>query len=171
MSPQGFAIRPERPEDFATVAALSARAIGPGRFARTAYRIREGTEAAAGLSLVAEHGGSVAGAIRFTEVCVGGLEGALLLGPLVVAPEVAGQGCGKALIAAGLEEAKRRGHQIVLLVGDLAYYEKSGFRPCRPGSITFPGPVDLARLLAAELVDGAAERFSGRVSRCPAVST
>lgn len=164
MSIPRFTIRPEQPEDADIVALLSARAIGPGRFARTAYRIREGASAAGGLSLVAEHANAVTGAIRFTEITIGGQEGALLLGPLVVAPEMAGLGCGKALIAAGLNAARNLGHQLVLLVGDSAYYEKSGFQPCALGSITFPGPVDLSRLLAAELVPGAAERYSGLVA-------
>lgn len=164
MSIPRFTIRPEEPEDVGIVAMLSARAIGPGRFARTAYRIREGAPAAGGLSLVAEHANAVAGAIRFTEITIGGQKGALLLGPLVVAPEMAGLGCGKALIAAGLDAARGLGHQLVLLVGNLAYYEKSGFRPCAPGTITFPGPVDLSRLLAAEVVPGALERFSGLVA-------
>lgn len=164
MSIPRFTIRPEQSEDTDIVALLSARAIGPGRFARTAYRIRERTAAADGLSLVAEHANAVAGAIRFTEITIGGQEGALLLGPLVVAPEMAGLGCGKALIAAGLNAARDLGHQLVLLVGDLAYYEKSGFQPCGRGSISFPGPVDLSRLLAAELVPGAAERYSGLVA-------
>ncbi len=164
MSIPRFTIRPEQPEDVGIVAMLSARAIGPGRFARTAYRIREGTNPAVGLSLVAEYADGVVGAIQFTEITIGGNEGALLLGPLVVAPEMAGLGCGKALIAAGLNAARDLGHQLVLLVGDLAYYEKSGFRPCPRGSITFPGPVDLTRLLAAELVPGAGERFSGIVA-------
>lgn len=159
-----FTIRPEKPEDVEIVALLSARAIGPGRFARTAYRIREGAAAAGGLSLVVEHANAVVGAIRFTEITIGGQEGALLLGPLVVAPEMAGLGCGKALIAAGLNAARDLGHQLVLLVGDLAYYEKSGFQPCASGNITFPGPVDLSRLLGAELMPGAVERYSGLVA-------
>lgn len=164
MSIPRFTIRPEQPEDADIVALLSARAIGPGRFARTAYRIREGTPPACGLSLIAEHANAVAGAIRFTEITIGGQEGALLLGPLVVAPEMAGLGCGKTLIAAGLDTARDLGHQLVLLVGDLAYYEKAGFQPCARGRISFPGPVDLSRLLVAELTPGAAERFCGLVA-------
>ena len=38
-------VREVRPEDGAAISALHARAFGPGRFARTAYRIREGTGA------------------------------------------------------------------------------------------------------------------------------
>ena len=35
-------IRPAGPDDSAEIAALHERAMGPGRFARTAYRVREG---------------------------------------------------------------------------------------------------------------------------------
>jgi len=56
----------------------------------------------------------------------------------------------------------------VLLVGDEAYYGRLGFRPIPRGQITLPGPVDPARLLAAELVDGALTSYSGFVAADPA---
>jgi predicted N-acetyltransferase YhbS len=37
-------VRPAGPEDSAEIKALHVRAFGPGRFARTAYRLREDTE-------------------------------------------------------------------------------------------------------------------------------
>jgi len=54
-----------------------------------------------------------------------------------------------------LKEARAKGHRLVILVGDEPYCGKCGFRPIPPGRAVMPGPVDPARLLVAELVDGA----------------
>jgi len=50
-----------------------------------------------------------------------------------------------------------------VLVGDEPYYSKFGFRRVPPGRVALPGPVDPARLLVAELDDGAFEDVSGAV--------
>lgn len=163
MSDTTFDIKHEHPSDRPALDRLCARSLGPGRFARTAYRIREGTTPVAMLSFTGWRKGTLAGTIRFTALTIGDGDGALLLGPLAVDPEFAGQGCGSALIRRGLEAGKLEGYRLVLLVGDLAYYEKSGFRQVPPGQITLPGPVDPARLLAFELEEGALEKLSGMV--------
>jgi predicted N-acetyltransferase YhbS len=49
------------------------------------------------------------------------------------------------------------------LVGDGPYYGKSGFKPVPKGRATMPGPVDPARLLVCELVDGAFDGVSGPI--------
>jgi len=51
----------------------------------------------------------------------------------------------------------------VLLVGDEPYYAKAGFKRIPKGRATMPGPVDPARLLICELVDGAFEGVSGAI--------
>ncbi|MGB6567355.1 MAG: N-acetyltransferase, partial [Xanthobacteraceae bacterium] len=88
---------------------------------------------------------------------------ALLLGPLTVEPAFRERGVGQALIERALKEAKAKGHRLVILVGDEAYYGKSGFKPVPPGRATMPGPVDPARLLVAELEEGAFEGVSGPI--------
>lgn len=163
MSDLEFSIRSEIPELAGAVSALSARAFGPGRFARTAYRVREGMEPVAELSLTGWHEGRLAGSIRFTAVSVGGEEGALLLGPLVVAPEFVGRGCGRRLVREGLERAAKLGYRVVLLVGNMPYYARFGFTPVPAGQVTFPGPVDPGRILAVELVAGALAGYRGMV--------
>jgi predicted N-acetyltransferase YhbS len=50
-----------------------------------------------------------------------------------------------------------------LLVGDEPYYSRVGFKPVPKGRVTMPGPVDSARVLVFELVDGAFEGVSGPV--------
>jgi predicted N-acetyltransferase YhbS len=160
-------IRPARPEDSAAISALNAHAMGPGRFARTAYRVREGARGAVSpfcrVSLLGER---LVAAVRFTAIQIGGKEGALLLGPLAVDPAVANQGYGRGLVAAALEDARAAGVALVVLVGDEPYYARLGFRRVPRGQIAMPGPVDPDRLLAVELIPGALGDFRGPVSAC-----
>jgi predicted N-acetyltransferase YhbS len=162
MSPQ-LTVRPVVAADLPAIVALHARVFGPGRFVRTAYRIREGTPPVSRFCLMAMLGGELVAAIRFTEVTIGGAPGALLLGPLAVEPRVAGQGYGKRIVADGIDNAKRAGAKLVVLVGDLSYYGRFGFVRVPAGQILMPGPVDPARLLAAELEPGALASHRGTV--------
>jgi predicted N-acetyltransferase YhbS len=163
MSSGNLEIRHENAGDAPILSQLAAEAFGPGRFARTAYRVREGIAPVAELSLCGVLDGEVISGIRFTAISIGGEEGGLLLGPLIVAPAMAGRGFGRALIEEGLGRAKSQGFSLVLLVGDMPYYGRFGFKPVPGGSIALPGPVDPARLLYVELVPGAIERAAGPV--------
>ena len=162
-TPLEFSSRAVAPEDLPAIRALHARAFGPGRFARTAYRVREGTDEISPHCRICLVEGRFVAAVRFTPIRIGGQGDALLLGPLAVDPGFANRGYGRGLVARTLEEARTSGIAIVLLVGDEPYYGKLGFRRVPPGRITMPGPVDYGRLLAAELQDGALERYSGPV--------
>jgi predicted N-acetyltransferase YhbS len=152
------------PTDLPAVRDLHARAFGPGRFARTAYRIREGTGDISPFCRACLLDGRIVAAVRFTEILIGGRNRALLLGPLAVDPAQANRGYGRGLVARALEEARSAGIALVLLVGDEPYYGKLGFRRVPLGQITLPGPVDPSRLLAAELVPGALAGYGGLVS-------
>lgn len=163
MSTTEFILHHETPADLAELLDLHARALGPGRFARTAYRVREGGGDVQTLSFVARKDERLAGGIRFTAITVGGEPGALMLGPLVVEPEFAGQGCGRKLIAHGLQSARSQGFALVVLVGDRPYYERFGFAPVPPGQVEFPGPVNPGRILAAELIEGSLVRMRGKI--------
>jgi predicted N-acetyltransferase YhbS len=162
-----FHIEPERDSDQAALAQLSAQAFGPGRFARSAYRVREGVAPVPELSLTAWLGERLIGGIRFTAITIGEARDALLLGPLVVDPAEAGKGYGKALVSEGLGKAKALEFGLVLLVGDMPYYGRFGFQPVPRGQITLPGPVDPARLLAQELAESALAAARGVVKAVP----
>ncbi len=157
-------IKLEAPGDEPALSNLAADAFGPGRFARSAYRVREGVKPVASLSLAGWRNGTLVGGIRFTAIKLGTQENALLLGPLVVSPAATGNGYGRALVEAGLARARAEGFGLVLLVGDMPYYGRFGFAPVMPrGKIVLPGPVDPARLLALELEPGALQPASGMV--------
>jgi len=157
-------VRPVTPDDIPAISALHARVFGPGRFARTAYRVRDSAPLVSRFCLACFLDGELVAALRFTDVTIGGKGGALLLGPLAVEPQVAGQGYGKRLVENGLENARAAAVRVVLLVGDEPYYGRFGFRTVPPGRITLPGPVDPVRLLAAELMTGALAEFEGMVA-------
>ncbi|MBL8565875.1 MAG: N-acetyltransferase [Hyphomicrobiaceae bacterium] len=161
---QDLTIRPVRPEDLPAVSALHRAAFGPGRFARTAYRVREGTPAITPHCRAAMLGTRLVAVLRFTEIRIGGKAGALLLGPVAIDPAVAGKGYGRALIARAIDDARVAGNKLVLLVGDLPYYGRFGFTPVPHGQIALPGPVNPARLLALELVPQALTEFRGVVT-------
>lgn len=149
--------------DLGDILRLNARVFGPGRFGRTAYRIREGTPDVSPFCRVALLGDRIIASIRMTDIAIGGQGGALLLGPLAVDPEFANQGYGRRLIAESVEAARGAGREIVVLVGDMPYYGRFGFVPVPVGSMVLPGPVNPARLLALELRQGALERYRGDV--------
>ncbi len=156
--------RPALPDDLAEISALHARAFGPGRFARTAYRVRQGTADISPFCRVCMIDGRLVAAVRFTPVTVGGKGGALLLGPLAVDPAWANQGYGRGLVAKALEHARAAGIALVVLVGDEPYYARLGFRRIPWGQIALPGPVDPNRLLAAELQPGALAAYAGTIA-------
>ena len=156
-----LSILPERREDEAAILRLHERAFGPGRFARTAFRLREGAAATPELCFTALVGTLLVGSIRLSPLTVGA-EPALLLGPLAVDPAFEGRGIGAALMETSLERARRDGHRLVILVGDEPYYARFGFRRA-PAGLDLPAPVDPARLLVAELSEGAIATAKGRV--------
>jgi predicted N-acetyltransferase YhbS len=166
MQPADFQIRLEQESDASALSVLSAQAFGPGRFARTAYRVREGVSPVASLALTGWLDGRLIAGIRFTSIDIGVAGNALLLGPLVVDPAHKGKGYGKALVGEGLARAKGQGFGLVLLVGDMPYYGRLGFVAVPPGQITLPGPVDPARLLANELQPGVLAGATGLVLAC-----
>ena len=147
-------LKPLTDVDRATIERLNARAFGPGRFARSAYRLREGVPADPELSCVAWVGTLLVGANLITPIRCGEAP-ALLLGPLTVDPAFRSRGIGAALVRRSLETARAAGHALVLLVGDLPYYERFGFQHVPEGRLIFCGPVDPMRLLCCELANGA----------------
>jgi predicted N-acetyltransferase YhbS len=163
MTDLSLAIRPENPGEADVIEKLHERAFGPGRFARTAFRLREGVPHEEALSFTALVGTLVVGSIRLTRIRIGAAEG-LLLGPVTVEPAFMGRGIGMALVRRSVETARAQGHRLVLLVGDEPFYGKVGFRRVPAGRLAMPGPVDPARLLILELQPGAFEGVSGPVA-------
>jgi predicted N-acetyltransferase YhbS len=162
MSEPTITILPESAEDAAEIERLHERTFGPGRFAKTAYRVREGGGHRLELSFTARIGVLMIGSVRLTPIRIGDAK-ALLLGPLTVEPPFRKRGIGHALIARALAEAKARNHRLVILVGDEPYYARNGFRRVPKGRAALPGPVDPGRMLVCELTEGAFANVSGPI--------
>ncbi len=157
-------VRLENPADALAVDVLNADSFGPGRFAKSAYRLREGVDPIAALSFVAVENDILRGSVRFWPISVGGHE-ELLLGPLAVQTGQRGKGIGIALMQAGIEAAKQGPWRGILLVGDEPYYAKVGFSRLPPGRVKFPGPVDQNRILGLSLKAGELLTLSGQIRR------
>jgi predicted N-acetyltransferase YhbS len=163
MNDLSVTILPETAADALAIERLHERTFGPGRYARTAYRIREKMPHLRGLSFTARIGTLLVGSVRLSPVRIG-TSTALLLGPLTIEPPFRDRGIGIALIERALKAAKAKRHRLVVLVGDEPYYARAGFKRIDKGQVTMPGPVDPARLLVAELVKGALEGVSGPIT-------
>ena len=160
-------IRLQNPDDYAALIDLNERAFGPGRFARTAYRVREGSMHDPRLNLCAVVEGEIIGSVDFTPIAIGGVSGALLLGPLIIAEDHKNQGHGLRLILEGIERAGELDYRLVTLVGDLPYYARAGFGATPFEHIVLPGPVDPARILHVELIPDALKAYRGLVRGIP----
>jgi predicted N-acetyltransferase YhbS len=162
MSDLSLTILAETANDAQAIERLHERTFGPGRFVLSAYRLREHVDHRLDLSFTARIGTLLVGSVRQLPVLIGETP-ALLLGPLTVEPPFRGRGVGRALLDRALKESKAKGHRLVLLVGDEAYYSRVGFKMISKGRVRMPGPVDYSRLLVAELADGAFADVSGAI--------
>lgn len=129
----------EGPADAAAVEDLVLAAFGPGRFAKTAERLRERAGIEAGF--VVRDDGRIVGSVRLWTMTIGGTP-ALFLGPIAVSAASRRAGLGADLVQACVDHAGDAG---ILLVGDLPWFGRFGFRPAPDARL--PGPVDQRRVL------------------------
>ncbi|MES0810763.1 N-acetyltransferase [Roseibium sp. SCPC15] len=153
----------EAPEHFGARERLLDLCFGEERFAKTSERVREGRLPVFAFSALDETG-SLAGTVRLWSVVDRKGSHSLLLGPLAVAPRHQGRQVGDRLMRHALAQAAAYGHGSVILVGDLSYYERFGFSANLLDGIVLPGPVDVERFLALELVVGALAGLSGELT-------
>lgn len=142
-----IAFRAPLAADDAPARLLFDRAFGPGRFAKTAERLREGNRLDRERSLLVESvkESRLIGAAQIWPIAIGSAS-AVLLGPFAIAPEWQAQGLGAALMQALLDGLDAAGRPAALLVGDRAYYGRFGFEPAGD-AVRLPGPVDQNRVL------------------------
>lgn len=164
MSDLSLTIRPETAGEAQAIERLHERTFGPGRYALSAYRLREHVDHLLDLSFTARIGTLMVGSVRQLPICIGDTP-ALLLGPLTVEPPFRDRGIGRALLERAMADARAKGHRLVVLVGDEAYYSRAGFRRIPKGQVTMPGPVDPARLLYRELEPGAFAAAYGPITK------
>jgi predicted N-acetyltransferase YhbS len=149
----------ETAADAAACDALVDAAFGPGRFAKTAERLRERNAAIPDLCFVAREDERVIGTVRLWPITIGGRP-ATFLGPIAVDADCRRSGVGAMLVERACAAAKAAGWPAVLLVGDAPYFGRFGF--VRARGPVLPGPVDPARLLILPF-EGGVEDFVGSV--------
>lgn len=83
------------------------------------------------LSFVAEHDNQIVGNVIFSSVTIEGATreiSAYIMAPLAVSKKSQGKGIGTKLIKRGLNELKKCGAEVILVLGDPNYYSRTGFK-------------------------------------------
>ena len=132
-------IRERIPADDASIAALNDAAFGGRYESRLVAELREAGLAA--IELVADEHSEIVGHILFSALSV--VSGdrsarALALAPMSVRPARQRSGIGSALVRRGLDIARDRAWQAVIVVGHAGYYPRFGFSPALAGRLKAP---------------------------------
>lgn len=165
-----FFIRQELPDDAPGISEVHLQAFGQDGESRLVDALRNDGVVNPDLSFVAVHGERIIGHILFTPVqIVSGMVAspALALAPLGVHQDYQCRGIGAALIEEGLDECRRLGHHIVIVVGHPLYYPRFGFTAASGAGITAPFPCPDDAFMALSLKPGALDGIGGMV-RYPA---
>jgi putative acetyltransferase len=161
-------VRHERPEDQAHVRRVNELAFGQPNEADLVDALR--AAGAATVSMVAVRAGQVVGHILFSPVTVGSPSGdfsAIGLAPMAVLPDRQRRGIGSRLVRAGLDELRRAGHEIVVVLGHPAYYPRFGFVRASTHGIRWEQDVPDDVFLLLELRPGALAGRGGVVRYRP----
>jgi predicted N-acetyltransferase YhbS len=151
-----FEIRHEILDDAYAIEQIVKNAFGPGRFAKTAYRLREAHNYNHLFGFVTEnHLGKIVATIRVAPLK--GYDDTVILGPIAVDSHCRNMGLGMSLMhKAEYECARYPNIKRIILVGDPDYYNRFGFVQKSATDIIFPAPVNKNRVLG---------KYLGRVDR------
>jgi putative acetyltransferase len=158
-------VRPERGGDAAAIRAVHVAAFPTPRESRLVDAVRRAGGAV--VSLVAERDGALVGHILFSPVAVErGARRGLGLAPLAVLPAHQRHGIGAALVRAGLRQARARGDDFVVVLGEPVYYRRFGFAAASGVGLTNEYGADAAFMALALHEEGLAG-VSGLVTYGP----
>jgi putative acetyltransferase len=161
-------IRDERTADAVAIRRVIELAFGQSLEANLVEALRRGD--ALTVSMVAEADGEIVGHVAFSPVTIRSSDtthDALGLAPLAVGPDQQGRGIGTALVRAGLDACRTRGHRVVVVVGHPEYYQRLGFATASESGLECAIPVPVEAFLVTELVPSALAGCSGIVSYRP----
>jgi len=159
-------IRPETRADHDAIRKLNKRAFKGKNESKLVDAVREADYFIPALSLVAEKDGKVVGHVLFTPIRIKDLDGstpALALAPMSVLPEFQDQGIGTGLLKYGLEECRKLGHKIIVVIGHPEYYPRFGFVKAAEKGLTLPFEASEEVFMVLELVPGALNGVRGTI--------
>ena len=140
-------IRKKIQSDNGTIENLLNKTFGPGRYARSVYRLRENKPYIDDYSYVYSLNGKILASIRFCETIINNSYTGLLLGPLAVEPNQVGKGYGKKLVKYSLDKISINSQiYFIIVVGEYDYYKEFGFNKL-DNHFVFYGPVNKNRVL------------------------
>jgi putative acetyltransferase len=161
-------IRAETPCDHESVHRVNELAFGTPSEADLVNALRENAHPY--ISLVAIDEDQVVGHIFFSPVTIESASDsftAMGLAPMAVLPEYQRQGIGTLLVREGLQDCRRIGHEVVVVLGHPEYYPRFGF--VRASSKGLRSEYDVADdvFMVAELTTGALKGRTGLVKYRP----
>ena len=140
-------------EDNDKIIKLLHKSFGPGRFARSVYRLREKNDRDTEFSYIYELNNQILSSISYYKTFLNNDINGLLLGPLAVDPEHRGKGYGVELVKYTIALIKKTmAYDFILVIGDYHYYEKFGFKKIN-NTFSFYGPVNSEKVLILYLKD------------------
>jgi putative acetyltransferase len=161
-------IRPETVDDFSAVHNINQLAFGRPAEADLVDALR--LSAHPHISLVAELDSRIVGHIFFSPVTIAG-DGpactAMGLAPMAVLPQHQHRAIGSALVREGLDECRRIGYDVVVVLGHPHYYPRFGFRPAKEKGLRCEYKVPDEVFMVAELRAGAIGEKNGLVKYHP----
>ena len=119
-------IREEKKKDNKKIFLLEEDVLGPGRYARPSFRLRENLEHNIKFSKVCCQGQKIIGSIRFFNCQIQNNRG-LMLGPLIVDQKFKGRGIGKELVNNSISSIDKKNIDFIILIGEFDYYRQFGF--------------------------------------------
>jgi predicted N-acetyltransferase YhbS len=122
-------------------------AFGADRHARTAYKLRQGSQPISALSFAIVDNGLLLATVQCWPVQIVG-HGLVLVGPVAVHPDHQNKGLGHRLMHASLDAAEKIGNPAMVMIGDPEYYGRFGFCAEATTGWSLPGPWEPRRLLA-----------------------
>ncbi len=157
-------IRRETEGDYSEVRLINELAFDHEGEANLVEGLRE--NASPCISLVAVDGEKVVGHIFFSPVTVQSENDsftAIGLAPMAVLPERQNEGIGSLLVRDGLEECKREGHSIVVVLGHADYYPRFGFVTAKTKGLSSEYSVPDENFMVVELTPDALNGCGGLV--------
>jgi putative acetyltransferase len=156
-------IRREKQSDISAIRKVNESAFKGSVEARLVDLLREANKAI--ISLVAVFDNRVVGHILFSQIAIKpnpkNTRG-LGLAPLAVLPEYQRRGIGSCLVIKGLEECREKGYDVVVVLGDVPFYTRFGFKRASLYGLRNEYNVD-ENFMVLELKKGALDSISSLV--------